>query len=107
MNEEAVTALREWCANHQYSYVARRFGDVEVHHAPDGPLIVRADPTMSATMEVLEDAVAEFVTFAVEDIDGEPFGVLTIRATNATLRYQVLGLDVPRDLILCERIIEP
>lgn len=106
MDEASLTALRAWCADHQVEYSGYLAGDMTVTSTPAGPVIVGADPRIGITVELLEDSVGGFMSFAIEDVDGKPAGVLTFSATNAVLRYRALGHDVPRDILVCERIVD-
>lgn len=106
MTPEAIEALHAWIAGRE-TYMMPAIGDAQITSTPDGPVIDFADQHIGVTLELAEDAADGYIDFAVETAEnGKPTGVLTLRATNRTIRYQVISYVLPWKTLICDRIDE-
>lgn len=103
MNDDAVTALRQWIADRE-TYSLPRLGDAVVTSTPEGIVINRADERIGVALELAQDS-NDGLGFAVENDDhGKPIGVLTLQGVNRAVRYRVVGYALPHETLICERI---
>lgn len=106
MTTAAAAELRAFAASKDTVPVRGAVGDMWVTRTLDGVVIESADPLILVTVDLVESADGDVLTFAVEDDETNGrIGVLTFRAINRTMRYRVLGYNgAPQDVVVCEQI---